>query len=79
MPESLTGIISAIVVTAIALVGYTAMSGVIGGGGLGDIAIRFGYQRYQSDVMIITVLILIVLVQLIQMFGDYLVAKFTRK
>ena len=79
LPESLTGIISAIVVTAIALVGYTAMSGVIGGGGLGDIAIRFGYQRYQSDVMIITVLILIVLVQLIQMFGDYLVAKFTRK
>lgn len=79
LPESLTGIISAIIVTAIALIGYTAMSGVIGGGGLGDIAIRFGYQRYQTDVMIVTVVILIVLVQLIQMLGDFLVAKFTRK
>ena len=79
LPEALTGIIAAITVTAIALVGYSAMSGVIGGGGLGDIAIRFGYQRYQSDVMIITVIILIVLVQLIQTFGDALVKKFTRK
>lgn len=79
LPESLTGIISAIIVTAITLVGYTAMSGVIGGGGLGDIAIRFGYQRYQTDVMVITVLILIVLVQVIQMLGDLFVAKFTRK
>lgn len=79
LPESLTGIISAIIVTAIALVGYTAMSGVIGGGGLGDIAIRFGYQRYQTDVMIVTVIVLILLVQIIQMLGDYLVAKFTRK
>lgn len=79
LPESLTGIISAVVVTAIALVSYSAMSGVIGGGGLGDIAIRFGYQRYQTDMMIVTVIILIVLVQLIQMIGDFLVKKLMRK
>lgn len=79
LPESLTGIISAIVVTAIALVSYSAMSGVIGGGGLGDIAIRFGYQRYQTDMMIVTVVILIILVQVIQMVGDALVKKLMRK
>ena len=79
LPEATTGIISAIVVTAITLIGYSAMSGVIGGGGLGDVAIRFGYQRYQSEVMIITVVILIVMVQLVQMLGDRLVVKFNRK
>lgn len=79
LSESLTGIISAVVVTAIALVSYSAMSGVIGGGGLGDIAIRFGYQRYQTDMMVVTVIILIVLVQLIQMIGDFLVKKLMRK
>jgi D-methionine transport system permease protein len=71
--------VAAIIVTAIALVGYSAMSGVIGGGGLGDLALRFGYQRYQTDVMVVTVVILVVLVQLLQVFGDRLVAKLTRK
>lgn len=79
LPEATTGIISAVVVTAITLIGYTAMSGVVGGGGLGDIAIRYGYQRYQVEVMLITVVILVVLVQVIQMFGDRLVAKMNRK
>ena len=79
LPEATTGIISAIVVTAITLIGYSAMSGVIGGGGLGDVAIRFGYQRYQSEVMIVTVVVLIVMVQLVQMLGDRLVVKFNRK
>lgn len=74
LPEATTGILAAVVVTAITLVGYSAMSGVIGGGGLGDLALRFGYQRYQSEVMFITVLILVVLVQLLQMFGDRLAA-----
>jgi D-methionine transport system permease protein len=68
-----------VVVTAITLIGYTAMSGVVGGGGLGDIAIRYGYQRYQVEVMLITVVILIVMVQLIQMLGDRLVLKMNRK
>ena len=79
LPEATTGILAAIIVTAITLVGYSAMSGVIGGGGLGDLALRFGYQRYQSDVMLVTVLILVVLVQLLQMFGDKLAAWFQTK
>ena len=79
IPEAMTGILAAVVVTAIALVGYSAMSGVIGGGGLGDLALRFGYQRYQTDVMIVTVAILVILVQLLQMFGDRLVGRLSRK
>ena len=61
------------------LVDYTAMAGVIGGGGLGDLAIRFGYQRFQTDVMVVTVLLLILLVQVLQMSGDRLVRHFTRR
>lgn len=79
LPEATTGILAAITVTAITLIGYSAMSGVIGGGGLGDLAVRFGYQRYQSDVMLITVLILVVLVQLLQTIGDKLAARIQRK
>lgn len=78
LPEALPGLLAATTVTAIALVSYAAMSGVIGGGGLGDLAIRFGYQRFQTDVMFVTVAILLVLVQLIQAFGDRLVHRFTR-
>lgn len=79
LPEALPGLLAAATVTAIALMSYAAMSGVIGGGGLGDLAIRFGYQRFQTEVMITTVAILVVLVQLLQYFGDRLVAHFTRK
>lgn len=79
IPEATTGIVAATIVTAIALVGYSAMSGVIGGGGLGDLALRFGYQRYQTDVMIITVVILVVMVQILQVVGDRLVARMNRK
>lgn len=79
IPEATTGILAAIVVTAITLVGYSAMSGVIGGGGLGDLALRFGYQRYQTDVMVVTVLILVLMVQVLQVFGDRWVAKMNRK
>ncbi|MGE8546381.1 methionine ABC transporter permease [Alcaligenes sp. WGS1538] len=79
LPEATTGIVAAVIVTAIALVGYSAMSGVIGGGGLGDLALRFGYQRYQTDVMVVTVAILVVLVQLLQVFGDAMVARLSRK
>jgi len=59
----------------VALVGYTAMSGVIGGGGLGDLAIRYGYQRFQTEVMIVTVVLLLVLVQGLQTVGDALVRR----
>lgn len=79
LPEATTGILAAATVTAITLVGYSAMSGVIGGGGLGDLAVRFGYQRYQSDVMLVTVLILVVLVQLLQTIGDKLAARIQGK
>lgn len=79
LPEALPGLLAAMTVTTIALVSYAAMSGVIGGGGLGDLALRFGYQRFQTDVMIVTVMILIILVQLIQFLGDKLVARFSHK
>ena len=79
LPEALPGIIAGITVTAITLVSYAAMSGVIGGGGLGDLAIRFGYQRFQTDVMVITVALLVIFVQVLQMVGDRLVLYFSRK
>ena len=79
LPEALPGLLAAATVTTIALVSYSAMSGVIGGGGLGDLALRYGYQRLQTEVMIVTVAILVILVQLFQWWGDLLVAKFTRK
>jgi len=79
LPETLPGILAAIVVTAVALVGYSAMSGVIGGGGLGDLAVRYGYQRFNTAVMLATVTILVVLVQIIQVLGDRLVARFSHR
>ena len=79
LPETFPGILAAIVVTAVALVGYSAMSGVIGGGGLGDLAVRYGYQRFNTPVMLVTVAILVVLVQVIQVLGDRLVARFTHR
>ncbi len=79
LPEARPGILAAITVTTITLVGYTAMAGVVGAGGLGDLAIRYGYQRFQNDVMLVTVVMLVVLVQLLQSIGDKLVARFSRK
>ncbi|MBB3195957.1 methionine ABC transporter permease [Roseateles terrae] len=79
LPEALPGIVSALTVTAITLVSYTAMSGVIGGGGLGDLAIRFGYQRFQTEVMVVTVVLLLVLVQALQMLGDWLVKRVSHR
>lgn len=79
LPEARPGIIAAVTVTAITLVSYTAMAGVVGAGGLGDLAIRFGYQRFQTDVMVVTVVLLLVLVQILQSVGDRLVVHFSRK
>lgn len=79
LPESRPGIIAAVTVIAITLVSYTAMAGVVGGGGLGDLAIRYGYQRFQTDVMVVTVILLLVLVQILQSIGDRLVVHYSRK
>ena len=70
LPEARGALIQALTVTAITLVNYSAMAGTVGGGGLGDLAIRYGYQRFNPVVMFATVAVLIVLVQLIQMLGD---------
>ena len=78
LPESLHSIVLGITLAVIALIGYSAMAGVLGGGGLGDLAIRYGYQRFQPDVMIVTVVILILMVQLIQFIGDTLSKKLNK-
>lgn len=79
LPEALPGVIAGATVTAIALVSYTAMAGVVGAGGLGDLAVRFGYQRFQTDVMVVTVVLLLVLVQILQMIGDRLVVAVSHR
>ena len=79
LPEALPGIISGLTISIISLVGYSAMAGAVGGGGLGDLGIRYGYQRFMPEVMWTVVLILIVLVQAIQSVGDYLVRRLSHK
>lgn len=79
LPESMPGIVSQLTTVIIALVGESAMAGAIGGGGLGDLAIRYGYQRFRPDIMIATVVILIVLVQLVQFMGNALAARLNKR
>ncbi|MEK3991917.1 methionine ABC transporter permease MetI [Robertmurraya sp. FSL R5-0851] len=79
LPEAKPGIIQGVTITIISLVAYSAMAGIVGGGGVGDLAIRFGYYRYDNTVMITTVIILICLVQLIQFFGDRLAKAVNKK
>lgn len=70
MPEASSSLVKNITVTAVSLIGFSAMAGTVGGGGIGDLAIRYGYQRYQFEVMIICVVILVALVQVFQIVGD---------
>jgi len=70
LPEALPSIVAAFTVTFVSLIGYSAMAGAIGGGGLGDLGIRYGYERFEPSVMIATVAVLIALVQLVQTIGD---------
>lgn len=79
LPEALPTIIDNVTVLIVNLISYSAMAGAIGGGGLGDIAIRYGYQRFQGDIMLATIIILIVLVQLIQSIGDFLSRKVNKR
>lgn len=77
--EALPSLINALTITIISLIGYSAMAGIVGGGGIGDLAIRFGYYRYQTGVMLITVAILVLLVQGTQGLGDLLSRKVDRR
>src|SRR6185369_7759668 len=79
LPEALPGLLRGLTVTAVSLIGYSAMAGIVGGGGVGDLAIRFGYYRYETRVMLVTVVLLIVLVQLVQTVGDLIAARVDRK
>ncbi|MDF2546709.1 methionine ABC transporter permease [Anaerosolibacter sp.] len=70
IPESMSSLALGVTITLINILGYSAMAGTVGGGGLGDLAVRYGYHRFQTEVMIATVLVLIVLVQIIQLCGN---------
>lgn len=78
LKEAVPSIVSGITLTLISIIGYSAMAGTIGGGGLGALAIRYGYQRFQVDVMIITVIVLIIIVQILQSLGNYLYNKLSK-
>lgn len=79
LKESLPSLIRGASITFITLFGYSAIAGTVGAGGLGDIAIRFGYQRYQDDVMIVSVILCIILVQIIQSAGDIIARKIDKR
>ena len=79
IPEARGGIITGLTITLVTLVSYSAMAGAVGGGGLGDLGFRYGYNRFNPTIMLITVVILVVLVQGFQSLGDYLVRKSDRK
>ncbi len=75
LPESLPGLISGATLTLVTLIGYSTMAGAIGGGGVGDFAIRFGYQRFNGPVLAVAVIVLIIVVQLVQSIGDAIVNR----
>jgi D-methionine transport system permease protein len=77
--EAFPSLIRAITVNLVSVIGFSAMAGIVGGGGIGDLAIRYGYYRYETGVMVVTVIILLILVQSIQLIGDTLAAKLSRK
>ncbi|WP_312797872.1 methionine ABC transporter permease [Tianweitania sp.] len=79
LPEALPAITLALTLTVVSLIGYSAMVGAVGGGGLGDLGIRFGYQRFMPDVMLTVVLVLIILVQGVQSLGDFLARRFDKR
>lgn len=79
LPEALPSIVLALTLTLVSLVGYSAMVGAVGGGGLGDLGIRYGYQRFMPDVMLAVVVLLIIVVQAIQSAGDMLARRFDKR
>ena len=79
LPEALPGIVAGLTISLVSLTGYSAMAGAVGGGGLGDLGIRYGYQRFLPDVMLAVVVILIVFVQVIQSLGDWVVRRMSHR
>ena len=79
LPEALPSLISGLTLTIINLIGYSAMAGAVGGGGLGDLAIRYGYQRFRPDVMAIAVIVILLLVELIQFIGNKISSRMMAK
>jgi D-methionine transport system permease protein len=79
LPEALPALLAGITLTIVMLIGFSSMAGVIGGGGLGDLAIRYGYQRFNDQVMVGTVVILVAMVQLVQSIGDRLVRRLAHR
>lgn len=79
LPESMSSIVAQLTTVIISLVGESAMAGAVGGGGLGDLAIRYGYQRFRPEIMIATVVILIVLVQLVQFVGNTIAKRLDKR
>lgn len=79
LPEALPSIVRGITIAVIGIIGFTAIAGAIGAGGLGSLAIRFGYQRFRTDVLIGTVVILVIIVQLIQLIGEFIAKSINRK
>ena len=78
LKEAVPSIVSGITLTVISIVGYSAMAGTLGGGGLGDVAIRYGYQRFETDMMVVTCIILIIVVQGLQFLGNYFYNKLSK-
>jgi D-methionine transport system permease protein len=79
IPEALPGLVLGVALTLINLLGYSAMAGAVGGGGLGDLAIRYGYQRFETEVMLVTVVLLVLFVQMVQSLGDRIAAKVSKR
>lgn len=79
LPEALPGIVAGLTLSAVSLVGYSAMVGAVGGGGLGDLGIRYGYQRFLPEVMLAVVIVLIVLVQIVQSTGDLIARRVNKR
>ena len=79
IPEALPGIVLGLTLAAVSLVGYSAMAGAVGGGGLGDLGIRYGYQRFRPEMMLAVVVVLILLVQAVQTAGEWLARRVNRR
>lgn len=79
IPEALPGLINGFTLTIINLIGYSAMAGALGGGGLGDLAIRYGYQRFRTDIMIMAIVVIIVMVEIVQFIGNRVSSRISNK